>query len=1090
MVNQGVNRICFPVLVMLVISVALFSLTSSSVHAIPFEYDDIWICGDSRVPSASFPAQNGRPAVTLEFCMDSTSRVTNGDCPGCPSPDYTDGSQEYKIRVLSGGSVAREYVLDSSAQSVGKASCSGDPYTYPEVDDSDGSGQNGVFYRIGNKLYFKMHLKTFICRGNPVDDAGVWYCSNRDWGTVQNWDFTQEIQYPGINDFFPPDPTHPCQSGGACCASSTSYRADNAVCVPDQWEYRTVSCTAGGGMPGTKTQKGKKTCSGNSPSCTEAPITWEDTSGCIASGCGDCSPGATQGCDSRPGVCEQAIKTCRSDYCWGSCVYPADYITASTEVGHCDGKDNNCNGQTDEGNTWQGIPKGGACTEGVGDCARSGTVVCTSGGGVDCSATPAAPGTETCDTAPYNDEDCDGSSNENPPCQCNQGETRLCDLSDNPECIAEGASCACYNDLETCQCGGGSCFWPGCGAPQYGSGYSTSELCDTLDNDCNGEINDGSADFYDACQVACEGDGNYYLSSTSRCCGDNFEEEPSWDTGIWGTEMCSYQDLGGGVIDYYAYSYLSPPSPSPLIPQWDEDCDRVVNEGYPCKDVCLPVTGSDPRGVLENGCYPEDFRPYRCLRDDPNPDFWRGVIVNDCTTCGCQSGYTCNPGTGACDETQGDTTPPDLTSFGVNPTIVTKDVSGYVDSILFTIGMTDDTSGVDPSTIQVQWKYYAAEPAAGSIPPGTAFDGSVHYSSPWQVAMGDTFTNTWDYQAGYTEFQSAGWYVFKVTAQDYADNWLEGESAGVIIDDEPSTQFVQVVLGGSVCTRLHTASLESSQAVYDYWILSSDFANPSADWNKFVDFTTQANTQMMAAPPFDTYQNKVNVWRLNIPSQGEGGSELTCYSVDGVGSYIKAQNRYKLPTSYYPAAYCEMSGQTTALLLSCLAQTAPPQDCSTYPDPKPNYCRNIENSDSRYADKIIAVWNSDAAYATSGWANYMDLAFPSSMTTTQAVTEFKKYLGTTMGLLPYSYYTTAPEPPGLVNTLSDVGQTCDTHPESRDPCMACDPSENTFAGCELKNHWNCVRRNDVPSPLDKWTCTGDYNVLDYPYMQYEFSTKQ
>jgi MYXO-CTERM domain-containing protein len=70
----------------------------------------------------------------------------------------------------------------------------------------------------------------------------------------------------------------------------------------------------------------------------------------------------------------------------------------------CDGKDNNCNNEIDEG-----FGVGDACTNGVGACEKSGKKVCDANGGVTCDAVPGMPSKEICGNAV--DEDCDGALN-------------------------------------------------------------------------------------------------------------------------------------------------------------------------------------------------------------------------------------------------------------------------------------------------------------------------------------------------------------------------------------------------------------------------------------------------------------------------------------------------------------------------------------------------------------------------------------------------------------------------------------------------------------------------------------------------------
>jgi hypothetical protein len=103
-----------------------------------------------------------------------------------------------------------------------------------------------------------------------------------------------------------------------------------------------------------------------------------------------------------------------------SCEKPSDEYVSSATAGDCndndpninparaeicDGKDNNCNGQIDEG-----FNVGQSCTVGVGECARTGQYVCKAdGSGTQCNATPGTPTAEICDGK---DNDCDGQIDE------------------------------------------------------------------------------------------------------------------------------------------------------------------------------------------------------------------------------------------------------------------------------------------------------------------------------------------------------------------------------------------------------------------------------------------------------------------------------------------------------------------------------------------------------------------------------------------------------------------------------------------------------------------------------------------------------
>jgi hypothetical protein len=132
--------------------------------------------------------------------------------------------------------------------------------------------------------------------------------------------------------------------------------------------------------------------------------------------------------------------------------------TPSVEV--CDSRDNNCDGQTDEG-----YALNQSCAVGIGACAASGTTVCTVDGlGTECGEVPGTPAPELCDGL---DNDCDGQTDED----FALGQNCVEGLG---ECAANGTT-ICSNDGQGTACNA----VPGTPSP---------EICDGLDNDCNGLI--------------------------------------------------------------------------------------------------------------------------------------------------------------------------------------------------------------------------------------------------------------------------------------------------------------------------------------------------------------------------------------------------------------------------------------------------------------------------------------------------------------------------------------------------------------------------------------------------------------------------
>ncbi|MFH0711510.1 MAG: LamG-like jellyroll fold domain-containing protein [archaeon] len=182
-----------------------------------------------------------------------------------------------------------------------------------------------------------------------------------------------------------------------------------------------------------------------------------DGSNCVKAGV--CKNGETRSCGSDIGECVAGTETCINKNWNGVC---AGEITPSTEI--CDGKDNDCNGISDDKDF-------GTTTCGLGACSHT-TQNCLSGSQEICNPTQGSS-TEICDGS--TDEDCDGSTDEG--CLCINGETRICGI-DTGEC---------QSGTETCTNG----VWGTCSNQITPS----TEICDDKDNNCDGTIDEG-------CQVS------------------------------------------------------------------------------------------------------------------------------------------------------------------------------------------------------------------------------------------------------------------------------------------------------------------------------------------------------------------------------------------------------------------------------------------------------------------------------------------------------------------------------------------------------------------------------------------------------------
>ncbi len=206
-----------------------------------------------------------------------------------------------------------------------------------------------------------------------------------------------------------------------------------------------------GACPGTRVfRDGAEVCDGPTPASETCDDADNDCDGQTDEGL----TSSTEGKCSDLGVCGAAgipiPRECRK----GEWVCKYEQVPGyQAEESLCDGQDNDCDGQTDEGLA------GVACEKHneFGTCA--GTTVCDGQGGVGCGAPVPAP--EACDGQ---DNDCNGQTDE--------------DLN--------GLPCDITNEHGTCQgftsCAGGllSCDGP----------VPAAEACNGQDDDCNGQTDE------------------------------------------------------------------------------------------------------------------------------------------------------------------------------------------------------------------------------------------------------------------------------------------------------------------------------------------------------------------------------------------------------------------------------------------------------------------------------------------------------------------------------------------------------------------------------------------------------------------------
>jgi len=391
---------------------------------------------------------------------------------------------------------------------------------------------------------------------------------------------------PVIDSFVPLDsepidvepPPDPCDS-----AEVSDVRL-YCFCSPQCCELQEWYCPPG---PGTSIESMRVTleicddagvaCNfGTDPSCPPPEII--DRSPCQVTH--ECPPGSSRDflrwfeCQLEDGrIGRQRVLCDKGQIVHGLCM-PCD-----EEV--CDGEDNDCDDQIDEGQ----YPCEDECGEGLG--------VCQDGEIVDCVNRD--PSEEVCN---FIDDDCDGETDEdqrNACDECGELPQDTCDNIDNDcdgstdENLIRECETQCGRGLETCIAGN----WASCTAQ-----LPTDEECDGLDNDCDGIPDEGL-------NCACTRDqvgALFPCAEEPLICGQGFK------TCVCQDVDCTVITLGpcASICSYFPIQDEENCNPQigqaieqEVCNNFDEDCDDLLDESL--SRACY--TG--PRDTLNVGiCIP------------------------------------------------------------------------------------------------------------------------------------------------------------------------------------------------------------------------------------------------------------------------------------------------------------------------------------------------------------------------------------------------------------------------------------------------------------------------------------------------------
>ena len=352
-------------------------------------------------------------------------------------------------------------------------------------------------------------------------------------------------------------------------------------------------------------------------------------------------------------TCQNGVGACARDgviVCAAGGGAICDATAGLPDIERCHGTDADCDGAVDEG-----YFIGDVCAVGIGTCRREGIRSCGPGGLFTmCDAVRGEAGTERCGEG---DEDCDGAIDEGyptgTPCQVGMGG---CGGTGVTICTADGAGVVCSAEIvpgeercgggdedcddvvdedfdvgAPCRIGIGACTREGariCTADGLGTICSvqpndpTNEICNRIDDDCDGEIDEG---FFLGAPCA-DGVGLCLGIGFTVCAADGSATVCGADVGTPEPERC-----GTGA---------------------DEDCDGATDEGFELGRPCQSGAGQCARdGQTE--CAP-DGRSEICDADPGAPAAERcgNGIDEDCdgaTDEGFDIGAACTAGIGPCE---------------------------------------------------------------------------------------------------------------------------------------------------------------------------------------------------------------------------------------------------------------------------------------------------------------------------------------------------------------------------------------------------------------------------------------------------------